>query len=249
MLSPLQTEPALLAGLSAIAVLLVITWVVDLLDLRRKRASQPGYSKRKAYARTMLMLWTTAALCVAAWLGSGRDLATLGLSAGTGWRGLAGWIAALLASAYVIYTIYLAATSREARASIRQQFDTAKGMDLLRPQTRKEHRDFQFLSVTAGVTEEIIFRGFLIGALALVLPLWLAALVSVAAFLLAHIYQGAAGLGRIAPVTLVMTGIFLVSGTLWPAILLHCLVDAAAGGMIALVDHHEAADKAEPVPA
>ena len=71
MLSPLLTEPALLAGLSAIAVLLVITWVVDLLDLRRKRASQPGYSKRKAYARTMLMLWTTAALCVAAWLGSG----------------------------------------------------------------------------------------------------------------------------------------------------------------------------------
>ncbi len=244
MLDPIRSEPALLAGLSAIALLLVATWIMDLFDIRNKRARQPGYSKRRAYARTMLLLWGTAAICMTAWLMSGRTAFALGLTAGEGWGALAGWGLAAAAASYVIYILARASLSKATRDEIRRQIDGAQGMDLLRPRTRLEHRDFQLLSVTAGITEEIIFRGFLIGVLSLVMPVWLAAATSLALFVLAHLYQGLSGMGRILPVSLVMTLVFLVSGSLWPAIILHVLVDASAGAMMALVDRHEKADQA-----
>ena len=64
---------------------------------------------------------------------------------------------------------------------------------------------------------------------------WLAALAAVAAFLLAHLYQGPQGLVRILPVTLVMTLTYILSGSIWPGIIIHVAVDVLAGLIVWLI--------------
>jgi hypothetical protein len=246
MFQPLLQSPSLIAGLGMIAGMLALIAILDVRDRLTDENGKGGAAKRVRYYRAMAILWTAAAICLACWLASGRDLAQIGLGAGTGWRAVAGWFLAAGIVGYLVYSLVQAARSAQTRQDLRQQFSRAEGLDLLRPTNAGEHRDFQLLSLTAGVTEEIVFRGFLIGVLALVWPLWLAALVSVTAFLAAHLYQGPRGMLRILPVTLAMTGLYVLSGALWPAIIVHVLVDATAGGLIAITDAFEEQDTARP---
>lgn len=102
--------------------------------------------------------------------------------------------------------------------------------DMLRmfPQTRNERITFAALAVTAGVGEEIVWRGFGLTLLLLLLPnlhpalpITLAAL----AFGLAHLYQGFAGMVYTAAIGAALAALFWASGSLlWP-MLLHVLLD------------------------
>ena len=242
MFQPLVESPSLIAGLGAIALMLVVIGIIDIRDRMRGGRETAPAPKSASYYRSMMILWAGAAICLASWSASGQELGMMGLGSGSGWRAVAGWVLAAGIVGYLVYSLVRAATSPHTRADLRRQFANAEGMDLLRPVSAREHRDFQLLSLTAGITEEIIFRGFLIGVLALLWPLWLAVLVSVTVFLLAHIYQGPAGMLRILPITLAMTGLYLLAGSLWPAIIVHVLVDATAGGLIALADAFEEQD-------
>ncbi|MCJ7629028.1 MAG: CPBP family intramembrane metalloprotease [Longimicrobiales bacterium] len=100
----------------------------------------------------------------------------------------------------------------------------------LLPRTGREKVIFGFLSLAAGVGEEIAYRGYLIPALTLLLGWdWGAALVSSAVFGLLHAYQGWLGIARTASLGLVLAASFILSGTLWPAILAHASLDLIAG--------------------
>ncbi len=73
-------------------------------------------------------------------------------------------------------------------------------MRALLPQTATEKRWFDAVSVTAGICEEIIYRGFLFAYFAAWLPGAAAGVVIVLAglvFGLGHLYQGAAGIVKI----------------------------------------------------
>jgi len=100
----------------------------------------------------------------------------------------------------------------------------------LLPETRTEKTLFVFLSLAAGVGEEIAYRGYLIPALTLQLGWdWGAALLSSAVFGLLHAYQGWLGIARTAALGLVLAASFILSGVLWPAILAHAILDMLAG--------------------
>ncbi|MFN3835981.1 MAG: CPBP family intramembrane glutamic endopeptidase [Glycocaulis sp.] len=190
------------------------------------------------YRETMASLWALAAVCVVFWLLSGRDLAGLGLRLPEeGWRGWLAWAMAGAATLYFLVWVPVAlALSRKDRAKTRELIRSAEGIDLIRPRTQAEHRLFPWLAVTAGITEEIIFRGFLIGALALLMPLWAAALASVAIFTAAHFYQGAAGLVRVAPMAAMLTAVFVAGNSLWPVIIIHIAADLSVGAVFRILD-------------
>ncbi len=100
----------------------------------------------------------------------------------------------------------------------------------LLPKTMREKGVFVALSLAAGVGEEIAFRGFLIPALTLVFGWsWGAALLSSAAFGILHAYQGWIGIVRTATLGVVLAGSFIISGTLWPAMLAHAILDIVVG--------------------
>lgn len=102
--------------------------------------------------------------------------------------------------------------------------------DLMRmlPQTREERRGFAALAITAGIGEEIVWRGFGLTLLFMLLPtphpavpIVLAAL----AFGFAHWYQGAIGVLATASIGAALATLFWASGSLlWP-MLIHVLLD------------------------
>jgi membrane protease YdiL (CAAX protease family) len=100
----------------------------------------------------------------------------------------------------------------------------------LLPKTPREKLLFFFLSLSAGAGEELAYRGFLIPALASSLgSVWAGALVSSVFFGLLHAYQGWLGIVRTAFLGFVLAASFILSGTLWPAILAHAILDVMVG--------------------
>jgi membrane protease YdiL (CAAX protease family) len=98
------------------------------------------------------------------------------------------------------------------------------------PQSSTELIPFVALSVTAGLCEEFLYRGFAMAMLGRAgLPIGTVILVSSAIFGLAHLYQGRAGFVS----TTVLGILFGVSrvafGSLFPAMVWHMGVDVVAG--------------------
>jgi membrane protease YdiL (CAAX protease family) len=98
----------------------------------------------------------------------------------------------------------------------------------LLPNTRKERRLFAVLSVTAGICEEILFRGFLLFYLQEVFPgfgVVGAVAVSSMVFGLCHLYQGVRGILGTGAFGAGMAILYVASGSLIVPIVLHALLD------------------------
>lgn len=100
----------------------------------------------------------------------------------------------------------------------------------LLPENPQERFLFGLLSLSAGIGEELAFRGFAIPALTLVTGSeWGGALLSSCAFGLLHGYQGWLGVFRTGLMGLFLAGSFILSGSLWPAIIAHAILDLVSG--------------------
>jgi membrane protease YdiL (CAAX protease family) len=107
-------------------------------------------------------------------------------------------------------------------------------VDYLIPRTTSERIAFAGLSVSAGIAEELVFRSFLILAVARASgSLAVGVLVSVGAFALAHTYQGPAGVARVGILGLILTAPFLLTGSVYPAMIAHAALDLLAGLVLA----------------
>jgi membrane protease YdiL (CAAX protease family) len=89
---------------------------------------------------------------------------------------------------------------------------------------------FVFVAITAGICEEIIFRGFLLRTLVLgtgITPL--AVVLSAGAFGVVHAYQSGAGALRAALLGVLLTVPLLLDGSILSAIVAHTLLDLLSG--------------------
>jgi uncharacterized protein len=229
-LAPLTPADLALAAVIGLA-LPLFTWIEHQRDRRRETEGRSRPLVQR-YRQSMLMLWGASALVVAAWIGAGRPLADLGLT-------VSGdiWFIAALAAAVLISLLYGSQVltlrrSATARAQLRRMLEQQQGVDSVMPNTPEEMRAFRWIALTAGVCEELLFRGFLIWAIAHWMPVWAAAIVALIIFTLAHLYQGTArALAGVVVAAAVMTVLFLMSGSLLPGMLLHFVVDLAGGEM------------------
>ena len=222
--APLLAEPALVTGLAAILVAFVYA-ELSTRAARRRAEEGRGASPLKTMTETIIMLWLLGGVCLLCWLVSGHDLISLGLnlpalSGDSAWRGWTGWTIAL---AFILFLMsqLLPLRTPEGRAEMAKALKSMEGMDMIQPSTPAEGY--------AGWNEEIIFRGFLLGALVLVMPLWAAALASMVIFIGFHTYQGVSGMIRIIPITIGLTVLVVVSGSLWPAVVVHIAADVVGG--------------------
>lgn len=239
----IRTEPYLAAALGGMAIFFVIGWWRE--PHIKARIEAGGENVRlPVYNSVMLHLWILTGLTLAFWLMSGRSLAELGLQAGQGgWQGWLAWGIAAAGIAYLIFSLVSASLSRKTRTDLRRQLEQSGDLDMVRPESPAEYRRFHWVAITAGITEEILFRGFLIAIFALFLPLWAAAIAALAIFVLGHSYQGPSGMLRILPVSIILTLTYVLSGSLWPGIILHAFVDLAGGGLFQITAKYEAADR------
>jgi len=94
------------------------------------------------------------------------------------------------------------------------------------PQTVAERFWALLLSINAGVGEELLFRLLLPLLLAMIgLPLWAAFAFAAAVFGVVHCYQGWRGVAATTLFGAAMTLLYLRTGELWLAMLVHALVD------------------------
>jgi membrane protease YdiL (CAAX protease family) len=116
---------------------------------------------------------------------------------------------------------------------VRAQIDPLRP---LLPHTSAEWQAFTPLAVTAGICEEVLFRGYLVWLLTPWLGLYGAAGVSMVIFGVAHSYQGPSFALRAFLAGVVMGALALVTGSVLPGIVLHAIVDMAGGylGHVAL---------------
>jgi membrane protease YdiL (CAAX protease family) len=103
-------------------------------------------------------------------------------------------------------------------------------LEHLLPTTLPEKLLFALLSISAGIGEEVAFRGFAFPALTLVMGSdWGGAILSSVAFGLLHGYQGWIGVIRTGMMGFLLATTLLLSGSLWPAILAHAILDLISG--------------------
>ena len=116
-------------------------------------------------------------------------------------------------------------------ASEREKFrDASQNHDWMMPVNKRELRWFTLgLSVSAGVCEELLFRGFIIGALGDSLGVIVSLLLSSLLFGLCHVYQGWMNVLRTSIIGLILGLIFTLTESLWVVIALHALVDIYGG--------------------
>lgn len=107
-------------------------------------------------------------------------------------------------------------------------------VDYLIPRSGSEKIAFAGLSISAGIAEELVFRSFLIAALLRASgSVGIALAVSVAAFAVSHAYQGWTGVVRVAVLGVILAAPFLLTGSVYPSIIAHALLDLLAGLVLA----------------
>jgi membrane protease YdiL (CAAX protease family) len=119
------------------------------------------------------------------------------------------------------------------RIAVRLRMGEHPVLRALLPRSPREKAAFAGLSFAAGFGEELAYRGYAIGALAPLIGTPVAAMVTSAVFGVLHAYQGPLGIVRAGVLGGLLAWGFLISGSLWPAIVAHVSLDVLAGIFLA----------------
>jgi membrane protease YdiL (CAAX protease family) len=192
--------------------------------VRLARASAQSLVPR--YWSTILRGWSAAAVLLGVWWWSGRSLHALGLDIPVGWRGQWGFLLdALLLTFFAAQQIRL---SRLPQAEVETLVARIAALKVA-PRTPSELAVFLLLSITAGIWEELLYRGFLIWYLSPRAGLVAALFLSAAIFGLGHAYQGWRGVLNTTLIGLAFAGFYALSQSLWWLMLAHALIDMSGG--------------------
>ena len=185
-----------------------------------------GGARLAGYRRIVVMQWSLIVFLGIHWVWTAREVSALGLTIPLHWRFAAGLAVALAATVFFWTQLRSVQRSEEARAEAREALASLKS---LLPQSPPELEAFMRVSVTAGICEELLYRGFLPWFLATWMPFWLAMIVSGVIFGFGHLYQGAAGVAKTGALGILLGGLTLLSGSILPAMVVHVAIDALNG--------------------
>ena len=179
--------------------------------------------------------WLLAAVTLAICLVNGWSWPQLGLTAPHALGDMAtGILAGVMLGLLLgpLLGVLLARRKRQRHIKPRT-LPVAGGDKVLRmlPQGRRERLAFALLAITAGLTEELIWRGFGTILLQTLWPHWPQLLtigVLAVAFGWAHLYQGGLGMLFTGLLGGLLAALYLASGSLWLPMLLHVLIDLRA---------------------
>lgn len=206
-----------------------------------ERARAGGEPVRiREYWKTIALQWGLVGLLAVVWWANDRSFVVAFPDRRVALVGAA--VCALVLLALGAQWVGITRLSHEQREPLRRQMATVA--DLL-PRTARGHRVFQGLAITAGICEEILFRGFLLWYLTPVVGVTAAVVLGAVAFGFGHAYQGKAGVIKTTVVGLFAGGLATLGGTLlWPMIL-HAAIDLQGGavGYLLLKDEPRSLDE------
>ncbi len=184
--------------------------------------------RMKIYQRLIVEEWLMAAVLLVGWFALGRGVVDIGLTVRGGWLPWIGYGSAALLCVVLVLQMRSAGRSPESLEKYRKQFGS---LSYILPHTAKELKTFDGVSVTAGICEEVIYRGYVIAYLMAVLgsPFWVAALLSSIVFGLVHSYQGPAGIPRTGAIGGLLALFYGLTGSLWAPMVVHAVMDITSG--------------------
>jgi uncharacterized protein len=234
-IAPEFSTLAVILAVPLLAALAVDPWFGRRLYQRLEQSrDHDSRALTRFYQRIIGAEWLCAALALATLvLSPGVALADFGLALPATGAGplpdepseLAGVAVGLLLAGAMLWFVFRKLAGEPAIAGLWQ---AGLGTFLaMLPRTSTEGRYAVAVSVTAGICEELIYRGFLIafGVGVLGLHPYVAGGVAVVLFGVAHLYQGAAGMLRVSVFGVAMTGLYLSTGSLLLPIVVHALGD------------------------
>ena len=212
-----------------------ITLVLPLIDwlwlfplLRRATAAGVPGARSRAYVAYLVSAWGLTAGLLALWVDRGRPWTGLRLGLGTPLQSAAGLA---LAATYLVLgwaqrRTLLAQPDRLARVFAR--LGAAKP---LLPHTPGERGGFALVAVSAGICEEIVYRGFVLWYISVWTGPLLAVLISSILFGFGHLYLSPRDALRTGLAGLLFGLVVLAAGSLWPAIVIHAAADLIGGDL------------------
>jgi uncharacterized protein len=226
----MNSSPAILAEHALTLFLIVGLPLWDLYEIPRLKASTDPAKKLRYYRKIGMVLWLLAGLaCLLVGFGPlfriGYAPAELAWMA-EGSRGRSVLLGVFVgAIAAIVMPAVIAIWSEKLRVKAAK---AAQRLSFLLPSSRDERQWWIGVCVTAGVCEEIVYRGFLLHyfhASPLHLSLTWALVVSSIVFGIAHLYQGVSGAVGTAVVGFVLGAVFLMTGSLMVPMVMHAVLD------------------------
>jgi membrane protease YdiL (CAAX protease family) len=215
--------------------LLAVAPAWDFYATRKLKRNPSSEGKIRYYKKLCAWMWIGSALAVVA-IGF-RALFSISPSPGEiSWLLQHRWVRYLVEAVIAVFIIISAALpvgmviwkKLKRRPRKYAAADALKSFSYFFPATWTERRWWVFVSITAGVCEETMFRGFTLHYLHVfpwTLDLTLALVISSAIFGCNHLYQGAGGVAGAAIAGFVFGLLFLLSGNLLLPIIVHGAVD------------------------
>jgi membrane protease YdiL (CAAX protease family) len=192
----------------------------------RARSGKPGVRVR-AYLEVIAVQWSLALALVWHWRASGRSWAALGL--GDPFAGAGPVALAIVAAICLLAALHVRGVSQATPQQLADARLQLGEVQHLLPHDAREQRIFNAVAFTAGSCEELVYRGFVPWLFAFWISPGLALVGATALFGLGHAYQGPVGIVKTTAVGAIMALLVWWSGTLWPAIVLHVVVDIHGG--------------------
>lgn len=200
---------------------------------QRTKGTLPIYfssdQKKQIYMSGSFSLFIMGAIVVLVWLIFKRPLAELGLTQPVNLRAW-WWMPIVFMLIYLLDPVITLSTKKRMNTAL----DEWKKRTPFLPTKTKELPEYLLMCFSAGVFEEIAYRGYLVTycwylfeastyheVFAIIVPAF--------AFAIAHFYQGAKAVLKIFVLSLFFGYIFIYSGSLLIVMILHFLVDAVGG--------------------
>jgi len=216
-----------LAAVLATALAALLVFVQPFAGRRRyqrllERLERDPGARLHHYRRGIRGEWIGVGLVAVIGLLAGRSAASIGLQ----WPDEWGLTVVLLLEVGLLLAVSTVFMRRpQFRDALRRQ---AQGFVALLPRTHAERWTFAALAVTAGICEEILFRGFGFAYVRWLWPdasnTWVIVITSLG-FGLAHLYQGVRGVALTGLAGIALASFTTSTGSLVAAIVAHAMID------------------------
>ena len=212
-------------GLAVALALLFPLWGSMVLPWLLK-ASDAGLSRRRfvAYLGTMTLQCVLTFLLLSLWASNSRDWHALGVVPRTT-RGILVAAAILLVVMVPLLRWRNRILSKPDAFTQLEKIARGPGPGRLLPCNSAELACFAALGLSSAITEEVLYRGFLIWYFNHWLLVWVSAALAAVMFGAGHVYQGMRGAAQAAVIGVILAALYIATGSLLIPITVHALVN------------------------